>query len=94
MGFEGAGSRRSYIATSDGTYITDIDQDEFGANNGQLLTYQYTANADGVFSISTTPINNPWHFYAFSNQKVVPLPEPVFIGFIILGVIILAKRKL
>ncbi len=94
MGFEGAGGRRSYIATSDGTFITEVDQDEFGANNGQLLTYRYTANADGVFSISTTPINNPWHFYAFSNKKVIPIPEPVFIGFIFLSVITLTKRKL
>ena len=94
MGFEGTGGRRSYIATSDGAFITDIDQDEFGANNGQLLTYRYTADADGVFSISTTPINNPWHFYAFSNKKIIPIPEPAFIGFILLGVITLVKRKL
>jgi len=92
MGFEGAGARESYIATSDGAVIANIDQDEFGLGNGQLLTYQYTADADGVFTVSTTPVGaNAWHFYAFSNEEVVP--EPAFIGLILLGVAALLKRK-
>jgi len=91
MGFEAAGARESYIATSDGAVIANVDQDEFGTGNGQLLTYQYTANADGVFTLSTTPINQAWHFYAFSNEEVVP--EPAFIGFILLGAAALLKRK-
>ena len=50
MGFEDAGGRRSYIATSDGSVITDVDQDEFGALSGQLLTCYYIANNNGIFS--------------------------------------------
>ena len=91
MAFDVEGGRRSYMATSDGAVITDVDQDEFGQLSGQLMTYQYTANAEGVFSISTTPITEPWAFYAFSNEEVIP--EPAFIGFIILGAAALLKRK-
>ena len=91
MGF-GVNARSSYIATSDGAVIADVDQGEFGVGDGQLLTYQYIANADGVFSVSTTPvINSAWHFYAFSNEEVIP--EPAFIGFILLGAAALLKRK-
>ncbi len=75
MGFEDAGGRRSYIATSDGSVITDIDQDEFGALSGQLLTCYYIANDNGIFSLSTTPITEPWGFYAFSNEMSPP-PAP------------------
>ncbi len=92
MGFEGIGGRESYIATSDGAVIANVDQDEFNIGNGQLLTYQYTANADGVFSISTTPVGAAaWHSYAFSNEEVIP--EPALIGFILLGELALLKRK-
>ena len=92
MGFEGIGGRESYIATSDGAVIANVDQDEFNIGNGQLLTYQYTANVDGIFTVSTTPVGaNAWHFYAFSNEEVIP--EPVFIGFLFLGIAALLKRK-
>jgi len=75
IGFDDAGARRSYIATSDDAVITDIDQDEFGLNNGQLLKINYFSNADGTFSVSTTPITEPWVFYAFSNE-LSPPPSP------------------
>ncbi|RLD09758.1 MAG: hypothetical protein DRI44_07750 [Chlamydiae bacterium] len=93
MGFEN-GNRNSYFATSDGAIITVVNQDEFGLGNGQLLTYQYTADTDGTFSISTTPINAGWHLYAFSNQKSISIPEFVPSGFIVFGVMTLIKFKL
>ncbi|RLD09472.1 MAG: hypothetical protein DRI44_08405 [Chlamydiae bacterium] len=75
MAFDAEGGRRSYIATSDGSAITDIDQDEFGQFSGQLLTCNYIANDNGIFSISTTPITESWGFYAFSNE-LSPPPSP------------------
>jgi len=73
--FEAAGGRQSYFATSDGAAITSVDQDEFGDNNGQLLTYNYVAPEDGMFAFSTTPITEPWGFYAFANEASAP-PAP------------------
>ncbi len=73
--FEVSGGRSSYFVTSDGSAITAVDQDEFGENNGQLLTYDYIASDDGTFSFSTTPITEPWGFYAFANE-IIPPPAP------------------
>ena len=75
FGFEAAGGRSSYISTSDGIKFPIIDQDEFGDNGGQLLTYEYTASDDGTFSISTTPITPTapaWNWFAFCNEVLPP----------------------
>ena len=68
MAAEATGNRCSYIATSDGSAITLVDQDEFNSLNGQTLSYRYKAGSEGVFSVSTTPTNKAWFFYAFSNK--------------------------
>jgi len=67
------GSRPSYLIPSDGDAITDVDQNEFGDRNGQILTYKYTPSADGVFSIATSSARGSnWVWYAFSNEIVAP----------------------
>jgi len=74
-GLTGPGSattRYNYYATSDGGIISILNQNEFGTNNGQLLTYKYTASSDGIFSISAAPTNNPLAWYAFSNEILPP----------------------
>ena len=86
--------RSNYFATSDGGTITMADQSEFGADNGQILSYAYTAPANGVFSIAAAPaITNAggvYCWYAFSNTQV---PEPAIIA--LLGLLGLAffRRK-
>ncbi len=77
FGFEAAGGRSSYISTSDGIKFPVLDQDEFGDNGGQLLTYQYTAPNNGTFSFSTTPITPTtpaWNWFAFCNEVLPPDP--------------------
>ncbi len=82
-------SRSNYFATSDGGTITMIDQSEFGADNGQVLNYNYTAPANGVFSIAAIPaVTNAggvYCWYAFSNTVI---PEPAI--FALLGLLGLA----
>jgi len=75
VGSEAAGGRKSYFASSSGINLPLIDQDEFGNNNGQLLTVKYTASYNGVFSFSTTPETNStpaWNWYAFCNEVIAP----------------------
>ncbi len=73
--FESTGLRKSFLAASDGSIIANVDQNENGENNGQLLTYKYTAPDNGTFSISTTPDNGAWGWYAFSNEGFIPEPS-------------------
>ena len=39
--FESTGLRKSFLDATDGSIIVNIDQDENGESNGQLLTYKY-----------------------------------------------------
>jgi len=82
-------SRSNYFATSDGGTITMIDQSEFGADNGQVINYSYTAPANGVFSIAAVPaVTNAggvYCWYAFSNTQI---PEPAILA--LLGLLGLA----
>jgi len=80
--FESVGMRNSFFATSDDTLISTIDQNEFDFNNGQILKYKYIAPDNGIFSISTTPDNGVWSWYAFSNEEYIP--EASGIGLIFL----------
>jgi len=76
VGSEAAGGRQSYFATSGGSPIYPIDQDEFGAGNGQRLTCAYTASKDGTFTISTTPLTDStptWNWYGFCNKALPPI---------------------
>ena len=79
--FENIDMRKSFFAASDDTMISTIDQNEFDYNNGQLLKCKYIAPDNGVFSISTTPDNGLWGWYAFSNEEYIP--EPCYLVFII-----------
>ena len=67
-----ATTRYNYYATSDGGIISLLNQNQFGNNNGQILTYSYIASESGVFSISAAPTNNPLAWYAFSNEILPP----------------------
>ena len=89
LDFMSDNSRSNYFATSDGGTITMIDQKEFGVDNGQVLNYNYTAPANGVFSIAAVPaVTNAggvYCWYAFSNTVI---PEPAI--FALLGLLGLA----
>jgi len=82
IGSEAAGGRKSYFASSSGINLPLIDQDEFGDKNGQLLTINYSAPSDGVFSFSTTPetTSTPaWNWYAFCNEVIAPnAPDAIY----------------
>ena len=90
MGFDTSGDRASYFATSDGAAITNLAINQFGQHNGIRVTHRFTAPANGIYTVSATPIDNPWHWYAFSNE---PIPEPALFGLIILGVLALVRKK-
>ena len=51
-----------------------IDQDLYGASNGLLLKYAYTAPSSGKLTLTFDELgsNVSWHHYAFSNEKVRP----------------------
>ena len=75
-GSEASGGRQSYFATSGGSPIYPIDQDEFGAGNGQRLICVYTASKDGAFTILTTPLTDStptWNWYGFCNKALPPI---------------------
>ncbi len=75
-GAEASGGRQSYFATSGGSPIYPIDQDEFGSGNGQRLTCAYTASKDGAFTILTTPLTDAtptWNWYGFCNKALPPI---------------------
>ena len=75
MDYFAPNGRPVFFSTSDGVVITLVDQNEFGIDNGQILTYSYIAPESGVFSISATLTNFPnavWVWYAFSNEIFPP----------------------
>jgi len=74
IGFEDATrGRPSFFATSDGAKIQILDQDEFGKNNGQIVTYKYMPSAEGKFSFATRGnLASNWIWYAFSNELAPP----------------------
>ena len=75
MDYLAPNGRPVFFSTSDGGVITLVDQNEFGIDNGQILTYSYTAPESGVFSISASHTNLPnavWVWYAFSNEISPP----------------------
>jgi len=51
--------RPVFLSTSDGGVITLVNQNEFGVDNGQILSYTYIAPESGVFSISASHTNLP-----------------------------------
>ena len=77
MGWEN-GERETYFTTSDGTIITNFNIDEFGMGNGVAITYDYIADSNGIFTISSSPVKqSSWHWYAFMNINMQNIPEPV-----------------
>lgn len=89
--FESTGLRKSFVAASDGSIIANIDQNEFDFNNGQILTYEYKAPDNGIFSISTTPYNGAIGWFAFSNEGFVP--EPILFANLYLIIVAYYFRK-
>ncbi len=73
--YDAPNGRPVFFSTSDGGVITLENQNEFGINNGQILTYSYIAPESGVFSIAATQTDIPtavWVWYAFSNELSPP----------------------
>jgi len=80
VGFEAVGGRKSYFASTSGINLPLLEQDEFSDKNGQLLTINFTAPSDGIFSFSTTPetTSTPaWNWYAFCNE-VMNAPDAIY----------------
>jgi len=72
----GGGPYASYIAGSDGAPMVIADENRYGIANGHILSYYYIAPEYGNFSVALTPtgmIERMWYYYAFSNEKSVPL---------------------
>jgi hypothetical protein len=98
LGWSAPNSRSNYFSTSDGNIITMKNQSEFGTDNGQVLSYNYTAPANGIFSIAAAPaITNAggvYCWYAFSNYRVVPEPTLfTILGLVSLFGLAFSRRK-
>jgi len=86
----GTKTREGIFAGSDGSEIMIVPQNQRPDNNGIILRQRYTAASDGVYTLSMTPNDGTWQFYAFSNE---PIPEPALLGLIILGALALFRKK-
>ncbi len=65
VGFEAAGSRIQTFASGSDSAV--IDQDAYGDNNGNRISYVFDADASGSRTISVTPNSgNSFHMYALA----------------------------
>jgi len=71
-----------YLSGSDGGQIRDFGMARYGLGNGQKIKYEYIPDTNGTFSISSSSIagsgTNVWAWFAFSNEILDGIPEPVF----------------
>ncbi len=74
-------NNRVYISGSDGGQIRDFSMARYGLENGQKIKYEYTPDTNGTFTFSTSSIAgsgiNIWAWFAFSNEIIDGIPEPV-----------------
>lgn len=58
--------------TAAGGQNLEVDQDAYDDNGGILITYRYTADAQGSVAVSTAPIRatRTHHIYGFSNREL------------------------
>jgi len=71
------GIRESNIAASDGAVISVVNQDQRAEGNGIILKQRFVAEDDGSFTVSATPIDGTWQWFAFSNEIY---DEPGIVG--------------
>jgi hypothetical protein len=66
-----------------------------GSQNGTVVTYNYTAQANGALDLSFvfTVTNDAGHFYALTNQDVTPIPEPSAFVLAALGLLSLGMTR-
>jgi len=69
VGWEDAG-RTIRFAAADGQQFT-LDQDTYQNDNGIRISYQYTADAAGSFSVTVSQVGiGTHHMYGFSNREL------------------------
>ena len=74
VGWENPTTSARWATFSVGEDRLTINQDQFGDNNGQTISYRYTAPANGqiAFNIApVNPVNVSIHVYGFSNREAV-----------------------
>ncbi|HUR46515.1 MAG TPA: immunoglobulin domain-containing protein, partial [Candidatus Saccharimonadales bacterium] len=78
VGWEGAGARKAkfFFGTEDSQII---DQDAFGDNNGQRISYRYTPTASSITLAWTPQQVASIHAYGFANYEATT-PVPVSIS--------------
>ncbi|MBX3745905.1 MAG: immunoglobulin domain-containing protein [Verrucomicrobiae bacterium] len=67
-------SIRWLTGSIDGTEALTFNQDQFGNDNGMVISHRYTADASGVATLRFAPVNPAnvsMHFYGFSNREAV-----------------------
>jgi fibronectin-binding autotransporter adhesin len=67
-GWDVAGGRIVNVSASDGGGPYTFDQDVYGQNNGNMLTYSFTAPASGSITYTFTATGASFHQYGFSNE--------------------------
>ena len=83
-----------YLSGSDGGQIRDFSMARYGLGNGQIIKYLYNPDTNGTFTLTSSSLagngTNAWKWFAFSNEIVEGIPEPMlFINFNLLFIIYL-----
>ena len=87
---------RAFISGSDGGITRDFSMARYGIGNAQKIIYEYTPDENGTFTITSTCIpgesTNIWAWFAFSNESLTNIPEPLY-SVIILWFMFLVKQR-
>ena len=76
VGWEGAGARKAKFFFADDSLI--IDQDNFGNNNGNRISYRYTPTASSITLTWTPQQVASIHCYGFANHEAnAPTPPSI-----------------
>lgn len=83
VGFDDPSATLRWATFSVGEDRLTINQDQFGNNNGILISYRYTAGTNGSVTLRYAPVNPAnvsIHTYGFSNRESVSRNTPPVIA--------------